>query len=191
MRPEVLTHPALSRTIRLICRTGNPAVAPQLRTSEPIGERASSKHMEGVEGQPCCGKPSLKPFPRRVFCLVRRVPCLKSLSGYGEARGIRRKRKRRPDCTFPTTLWLEARRAQRMQAQNRSAPDASGGSSPPGSAAGSRAVQDGAMCRKALMVVQHAVRRLPEGNLSGSIQAGKVLKVALERPKALACPSVS
>ena len=118
-------------------------------------------------------------------------PCLKSLSGYGEARGIRRKRKRRPDCTFPTTLWLEARRAQRMQAQNRSAPDASGGSSPPGSAAGSRAVQDGAMCRKALMVVQHAVRRLPEGNLSGSIQTGEVLKVALERPKALACPSVS
>lgn len=161
----------------------------KLRTPEPIGERASSKRMEGVwTDHVAAAKPKAR--SPMGFLLCGR-PCLKSLSGYGEARGIRRKRKRRPDCTFPTTLWLEARRAQRMQAQNRSAPDASGGSSPPGSAAGSRAVQDGAMCRKALMVVQHAVRRLPEGNLSGSIQTGEVLKVALERPKALACPSVS
>ena len=73
IRPKMLTYPALSRTIRLICRTGNPAVAPQLRTSEPIGERASSKHMEGVEGQPCSGKPSLRLVPQWVFSWLSRT----------------------------------------------------------------------------------------------------------------------
>lgn len=39
------------------------------------------------------------------------------------------------------------------------------GESPMGSGSGSGAVQDGAMCRKALKVAQHAVRRLPYGTL--------------------------
>ena len=37
MRPEVLTHPALSRTIRLICRTGNPIEALHCEHPNPLG----------------------------------------------------------------------------------------------------------------------------------------------------------
>jgi len=41
--------------------------------SEPIGERASSKRMEGVMDRPYCGKPSLRLVPQWVFSWLSRT----------------------------------------------------------------------------------------------------------------------
>ena len=154
--------------------------------------------MEEVETQPCSGKPSLRLVPQWVFCLVRRIPCSKSLSGYGGARGSGRKSQRwiphtrcRPGCTSPTTFWLGARAHRRCMREQWFACFVSGGSSPSGCTAGSGTVQDGAKCRKASKVAQLAVRQPQYGRLRLAPQCWKVPRgTAVPLGRSLSKPSL-